>query len=81
MSQKHHQHGNKTNLSKYVRGQCWVALAAIVKPSGSVSINGRVKFIFSTRYTELSTLSAKIGQPQYFDKLTEKCKILPPGRI
>ncbi len=34
MSQIHHQHGNKTNLSRYVRGQCWVALAAIVKRSG-----------------------------------------------
>ncbi len=34
MSQIHHQHGNKTNLSQYVRGQCWVALAAIVKRSG-----------------------------------------------
>ncbi len=34
MSQIHHQHGNKTNLSRYVRGQCRVALAAIVKRSG-----------------------------------------------
>ena len=34
MSQIHHQHGNKTNLSQYVRGQCWMALAAIVKRSG-----------------------------------------------
>ncbi len=34
MSQIHHQHGNKTNLSRYVRGQCRVALTAIVKRSG-----------------------------------------------
>ncbi len=34
MSQIHHQHGNKTNLSRYVRGQCRVALVAIVKRSG-----------------------------------------------
>ena len=34
MSQIHHQHGNKTNLSRYVRGQCRVALAAIVKCFG-----------------------------------------------
>ncbi len=34
MSQIHHQHGNKTNLSRHVRGQCRVALAAIVKRSG-----------------------------------------------
>ena len=28
-SQIHHQHGNKPNLAKYVRGQCWVSLALI----------------------------------------------------
>ena len=28
-SQIHHQHGNKPNLSQYVRGQCWVSLAII----------------------------------------------------
>ena len=28
-SQIHHQHGNKPNLSQYVRGQCWVSLAMI----------------------------------------------------
>ena len=28
-SQIHHQHGNKPNLSQYVRGQCWVSLALI----------------------------------------------------
>lgn len=28
-SQIHHQHGNKPNLSTYVRGQCWVALALV----------------------------------------------------
>lgn len=31
MSQWHHQHGNKPNQAQFVRGQCWVALAAIVK--------------------------------------------------
>lgn len=30
-SQIHHQHGNKPNLARYVRGQCWVSLAMIVK--------------------------------------------------
>ncbi len=30
-SQIHHQHGNKPNLSPFVRGQCWVSLAMIVK--------------------------------------------------
>ena len=28
-SQIHHQHGNKPNLANYVRGQCWVSLAAV----------------------------------------------------
>jgi len=28
-SQIHHQHGNKPNLARYVRGQCWVALALV----------------------------------------------------
>ncbi len=28
-SQIHHQHGNKPNLAKYVRGQCWVSLAVV----------------------------------------------------
>lgn len=28
-SQIHHQHGNKPNLARYVRGQCWVTLAQI----------------------------------------------------
>jgi hypothetical protein len=28
-SQIHHQHGNKPNLTKYVRGQCWDSLALI----------------------------------------------------
>ncbi len=32
-SQIHHQHGNKPNLASYVRGQCWVSLAMIVKRS------------------------------------------------
>jgi hypothetical protein len=30
-SQIHHQHGNKPNLARFVRGQCWVSLAMIVK--------------------------------------------------
>jgi len=30
-SQIHHQHGNKPNLAQFVRGQCWVSLAMIVK--------------------------------------------------
>ena len=30
-SQIHHQHGNKPNLARYVRGQCWVSLAAIIE--------------------------------------------------
>jgi len=34
-SKIHHQHGSKTNLSQYVRGQCWVALAAVVDRAGS----------------------------------------------
>lgn len=29
-SRIHHQHGNKPNLAKHVRGQCWVSLAAMV---------------------------------------------------
>jgi len=30
-SQMHHQHGNKPNLAQFVRGQCWVSLALIVR--------------------------------------------------
>jgi hypothetical protein len=30
-SQIHHQHGNKPNLARYVRGQCWVSLAAVIE--------------------------------------------------
>ena len=30
-SQIHHQHGNKPNLAAYVRGQCFVSLAMVVK--------------------------------------------------
>ena len=30
-SQIHHQHGNKPNLANYVRGQCWVSIAAVFK--------------------------------------------------
>lgn len=32
-SKIHHQHGNKPNLASFVRGQCWVSLAMIVKRS------------------------------------------------
>ena len=32
-SQIHHQHGNKPNLAQYVRGQCWVSLAWVVRLS------------------------------------------------
>jgi hypothetical protein len=31
MSQWHHQHASKPNQAQFVRGQCWVALAAVVK--------------------------------------------------
>ena len=34
-SQIHHQHGNKPNLAQYVRGQCWVSLAWVVKLAGN----------------------------------------------
>ena len=30
-SQIHHQHGNKPNLAAYVRGQCWVSLAWVIR--------------------------------------------------
>ena len=30
-SQIHHQHGNKPNLARFVRGQCWVSLAIIAR--------------------------------------------------
>ncbi|MBK8188785.1 MAG: transposase [Cellvibrio sp.] len=30
-SQIHHQHGNKPNLARFVRGQCWVTLAQIAR--------------------------------------------------
>jgi len=30
-SQIHHQHGNKPNLARFVRGQCWVSLALVVR--------------------------------------------------
>jgi hypothetical protein len=33
-SQIHHQHGNKPNLSQYVRGQCWVSLAWVIPLKG-----------------------------------------------
>ena len=34
-SRIHHQHGNKPNLAQYVRGQCRVSLAWVVKLSNS----------------------------------------------
>ena len=34
-SQIHHQHGNKPNLAAYVRGQCWVTLAVVMKKGAS----------------------------------------------
>ena len=34
-SQIHHQHGNKPNLANFVRGQCWVSLAAAFKRGDS----------------------------------------------
>jgi len=37
-SQIHHQHGNKPNLAKYVRGQCWVSLALIARRSKETSV-------------------------------------------
>lgn len=37
-SQMHHQHGNKPNLAQFVRGQCWVSLAMVVKCSSGASI-------------------------------------------
>lgn len=37
-SQIHHQHGNKPNLANFVRGQCWVSLAMIVKRSDRAPI-------------------------------------------
>ena len=38
-SQVHHQHGNKPNLANYVRGQCWVNIAAVMgKQASGVAI-------------------------------------------
>ena len=37
-SRIHHQHGNKPNLATYVRGQCWVSLAMIVRRSDKVPV-------------------------------------------
>lgn len=37
-SQIHHQHGNKPNLSQYVRGQCWVSLALIAERCDKASL-------------------------------------------
>ena len=38
-SQIHHQHGNKPNLAKYVRGQCWVSLAIVVKNAAGKAVS------------------------------------------
>lgn len=35
MSQWHHQHSSKPNQTPFVRGQCWVALAAVVNRLGN----------------------------------------------
>lgn len=35
-SRIHHQHGNKPNLAKFVRGQCWVSLAMVVRRHDSL---------------------------------------------
>ena len=38
-SQIHHQHGNKPNLARYVRGQCWVSLAWVLpRRSGATAV-------------------------------------------
>lgn len=37
-SQIHHQHGNKPNLASFVRGQCWVSLAMIVRRQDKESV-------------------------------------------
>ena len=37
-SQIHHQHGNKPNLASFVRGQCWVSLAMIVKRTDNAPV-------------------------------------------
>lgn len=37
-SQLHHQHGNKPNLARFVRGQCWVSLAMMVKRRDKASV-------------------------------------------
>ncbi len=37
-SQIHHQHGNKPNLARFVRGQCWVSLAMVVKRSDKAPV-------------------------------------------
>jgi len=37
-SQIHHQHGNKPNLAPFVRGQCWVSLALIVKRANKTPV-------------------------------------------
>lgn len=37
-SEIHHQHGNKPNLARFVRGQCWVTLAQIATRAKGSSI-------------------------------------------
>lgn len=38
-SRIHHQHGNKPNLAQFVRGQCWVSLAMIIKRADNQSVS------------------------------------------
>lgn len=38
-SQIHHQHGNKPNLARYVRGQCWVSLAMVAKRADGSAVS------------------------------------------
>jgi len=37
-SQIHHQHSNKPNLAQFVRGQCWVSLAMILKRTDNAPV-------------------------------------------
>ncbi len=47
-----------------------------------MTIKGAVLYYPGIFYSSfVNYFPAKIGQPKYFDKLTEKCKIPPPGRI
>ena len=37
-SQIHHQHGSKPNLAKFVRGQCWVSLAMVMRRVDNIPV-------------------------------------------